>query len=245
MLLLRQGIIPSIYEEEEKFKSGLRHRKSWRIHVGERSSLARLADILGVPFKNKKEIRVHSWIENGYAFLPITEIKTINHNGEVYNLEVEDSKSFTSNAFCLHNCGDVMYLYIKVGKSASKRKKGEEIIVDVKFETFGCTAAIATSSMITDLARGKTFEQVLKITKDKVTSSLGGLPPIKIHCSVLACDALTEAIYDYLSKKGKPIAKELKDRHQRIKKEKEIVEEKYKDWADGLEEMVEKNASDK
>ena len=66
-------------------------------------------------------------------------------------------------------CGDVMWLYIKVGKSASRRKKDEEVIIDVKFETFGCTAAIATSSMITDLAKGKTFEEALKINKQEIT----------------------------------------------------------------------------
>lgn len=123
-------------------------------------------------------------------------------------------------------CGDVMWLYIKVGKN----KKGQEIVKDVKFETFGCTAAIATSSMITDLAKGKTLEEALKIDKNKITDSLGGLPPIKIHCSVLANDALTEAIYDYLSKKDRPISKELEERHQHIKREKGIIEEKYKDW---------------
>ncbi|KKR61390.1 MAG: hypothetical protein UU00_C0014G0002 [Microgenomates group bacterium GW2011_GWC1_40_35] len=110
-------------------------------------------------------------------------------------------------------CGDVMWLYIKVGKSASRRKKDEEVIIDVKFETFGCTAAIATSSMITDLAKGKTFEEALKINKQEITESLGGLPPIKVHCSVLASDALVEAIYDYLAKNKRPISKELEERH--------------------------------
>src|SRR4030042_4113951 len=71
-------------------------------------------------------------------------------------------------------CGDVMWLYIKVDKN----RKGQEIISDVKFETFGCTAAIATSSMITDLAKGKTLEEALNIDKTRITESLGGLPPI-------------------------------------------------------------------
>ena len=125
-------------------------------------------------------------------------------------------------------CGDVMYLYIEVGKD----KKGEEIIKDIKFETFGCTAAISTSSVITDLAKGKTLKQALKINSKKVVESLGGLPPIKIHCSLLGTDALSEAIYDYLSKKKKPIPKELQERHQRIKKEKKEIEKRYnKKWA--------------
>lgn len=135
-------------------------------------------------------------------------------------------------------CGDVMWLYIKVGKSASRRRKGEEVITDVKFETFGCTAAIATSSMITDLAKGKTFKEALKINKQEITDSLGGLPPIKVHCSILASDALVEAIYGYLSKNGRSISKELEERHQHIKREKEIIEERYKDWIGKQEEVV-------
>src|SRR4030042_2767514 len=87
-------------------------------------------------------------------------------------------------------CGDVMHLYIKVGKN----KKGEEIITDIKFETFGCVAAIATSSIITSLAKGKTLKEALKINKEKIIKSLGGLPPVKKHCSVLAASALEAAI---------------------------------------------------
>lgn len=130
-------------------------------------------------------------------------------------------------------CGDVMWLYIKVGKN----KKGEEIIEDIKFKTLGCAAAIATSSIITDLAKGKTLKGALEISKDKVTKSLGGLPPVKIHCSVLATDALAEAIYDYFSKNKKPIPKELQEQHNRIKKEKELIKEKYKDWIETEEKM--------
>jgi nitrogen fixation NifU-like protein len=130
-------------------------------------------------------------------------------------------------------CGDVMWLYIKVGKN----KKGKEIIKDIKFETFGCVAAIATSSVITDLAKGKTLENALKIDKKQIVESLGGLPPIKLHCSVLAADALFEAIYDYFSKNKREIPKELKEKHERIKKEKESIEEKYKDWTKAEEKM--------
>lgn len=91
-------------------------------------------------------------------------------------------------------CGDVMYIYIKVKDNKIK---------DVKFETFGCAAAIATSSMITDLARGKTLEDALKITREDIAKEVGGLPVIKLHCSNLAADALHEAIKDYLKRKGK------------------------------------------
>lgn len=90
-------------------------------------------------------------------------------------------------------CGDVMWLYIKVK---------DNIITDIKFKTFGCGAAIATSSMITELARGKTIEEAKKISRADVAENLGGLPPVKMHCSNLAADALHEAIKDYEAKKA-------------------------------------------
>ena len=88
-------------------------------------------------------------------------------------------------------CGDLMTIYIKV-----KDNRLEE----VKFKTFGCGSAIATSSMITELAKGKTLEEALKITRADVADSLGGLPPVKMHCSNLAADALHVAIEDYQKK---------------------------------------------
>ena len=94
-------------------------------------------------------------------------------------------------------CGDVMWLYIKVAQN----KKKEEFIKDIKFETFGCVAAISTSSIITDLVKGKTIKEALKVTKDDIVKSLGGLPKIKYHCSILAVDALKEAIKNYNAKK--------------------------------------------
>jgi nitrogen fixation protein NifU and related proteins len=130
-------------------------------------------------------------------------------------------------------CGDVMWLYIKVVKD----KKGQEIIKDIKFETFGCVAAIATSSAITDIAKGMTLEAAAKISKQEIVDQLGGLPPIKLHCSVLAADALAEAIYDYYTKQKHVIPAELETKHQRIQKEKDIVEEKYKDWTQKEEEI--------
>ncbi|KKR22128.1 MAG: hypothetical protein UT50_C0001G0040 [Candidatus Moranbacteria bacterium GW2011_GWA2_39_41] len=90
-------------------------------------------------------------------------------------------------------CGDLMKIYIKVKKD---KEKGD-IIDNIKFETLGCASAIATSSMVTDLAMGKTIEQALKITRDDVADALEGLPPIKMHCSNLADEALHEAIKDY------------------------------------------------
>lgn len=90
-------------------------------------------------------------------------------------------------------CGDLMKLYIKVGKN----KKKEYYIKDIKFETLGCGAAIATSSMVTDLAKGKTLDQAMKIKQSDVASELGGLTPIKMHCSNLAANALHKAIEEY------------------------------------------------
>jgi nitrogen fixation NifU-like protein len=94
-------------------------------------------------------------------------------------------------------CGDIMRIYIKV----TKNKQGEEIIKDIKFETLGCGAAIATSSMATDMAKGKTIDEALKITNRIVADELGGLPSVKMHCSNLAADALKKAIEDYKKNK--------------------------------------------
>ena len=99
-------------------------------------------------------------------------------------------------------CGDIMKIMIKVGtRKDIKTGKDEEYLEDVKFKTLGCAAAIATSSMVTELAKGKTLEEAKKITKDDVAISLKGLPPIKMHCSNLASDALRKAIEDYQKKK--------------------------------------------
>ncbi len=88
-------------------------------------------------------------------------------------------------------CGDIMKMYLKVE---------DDRIVDVKFKTFGCGAAIATSSMATELVKGKTLDEALKITNKAVAEALDGLPPVKMHCSVLAEEALKAAIEDYKSR---------------------------------------------
>ncbi|HEX7467569.1 MAG TPA: Fe-S cluster assembly scaffold protein NifU [Methanobacterium sp.] len=90
-------------------------------------------------------------------------------------------------------CGDLMTIYIKVE---------DNIITDIKFKTFGCGAAIATSSMITEMAVGKTIEEALKISRNDVADELEGLPPVKMHCSNLAADALRAAIADYKMKQA-------------------------------------------
>jgi len=89
-------------------------------------------------------------------------------------------------------CGDLMEIYIKVKK---------DVITDIKFKTFGCGSAIATSSMITELAKGKHVDEAFKITRGDVANELDGLPPQKMHCSNLAADALQAAIKDYKNKK--------------------------------------------
>ncbi|NLB88264.1 MAG: Fe-S cluster assembly scaffold protein NifU [Syntrophomonadaceae bacterium] len=88
-------------------------------------------------------------------------------------------------------CGDIMHIEILVK---------DNIIDDIKFQTYGCAAAIATSSMITEMVKGMTIEEALKVTNRNVAQSLDGLPPQKMHCSNLAADALHEAIKNYLSK---------------------------------------------
>ncbi|MDF2533510.1 MAG: iscU, partial [Clostridia bacterium] len=91
------------------------------------------------------------------------------------------------------HCGDIMKIYLKIE---------DEVITDVKFKTFGCGAAIATSSIATEMIKGKTVEEALKITNKAVVESLDGLPPQKIHCSVLAEEAVKAAIEDYQKKKA-------------------------------------------
>lgn len=90
-------------------------------------------------------------------------------------------------------CGDIMRMYIKVDG---------DVITDVKFKTFGCGAAIATSSMATELIKGKKIEDALKLTNKAVMEALDGLPPVKVHCSVLAEQAIKSAVADYYKKKG-------------------------------------------
>jgi nitrogen fixation NifU-like protein len=93
-------------------------------------------------------------------------------------------------------CGDLMRIYLKI----KKNKKGDSVIDDIKFETLGCVAAIATSSMITELAKGKTFSEAMKIKFSDVEKSLGSLPPVKKHCADLAVRALRAAIENYKKK---------------------------------------------
>lgn len=91
-------------------------------------------------------------------------------------------------------CGDVMKIYLKINPET-------EVIEDIRFETFGCAAAIATSSMVTELAKGKTIAEALKINNKDVAEALGGLPPVKLHCSLLAQEGIQAAVADYYMRK--------------------------------------------
>ena len=105
-------------------------------------------------------------------------------------------------------CGDIMKMYLKIENN---------VLVDVKFKTFGCGAAIATSSMATELVKGKTIDEALKLTNSAVVEALEGLPPVKIHCSVLAEQAVKSALSDYYTRLGidpVPIVGVIKDDHE-------------------------------
>ena len=129
-----------------------------------------------------------------------------------------------------------MYLYLKIEKD----KKGKEIIKDVKFETFGCTVAIANTSLLTTMIKGKTIEQALKINKNDLLKGFGSVPFVKVHCSMLAVDALAEAIYDYYIKNKKPISRSLQQRHETAEKIGKELKERHKELVD-LEENLHKS----
>lgn len=120
--------------------------------------------------------------------------KVLDHFSNPRNVgEIEDANGIgqVGNA----KCGDIMKMFLKVSEDG--------IIEDVSFKTFGCGAAIATSSMATEMVKGKTIEEALKISNKAVMEALGGLPPVKVHCSVLAEEALRAAIADYYKNQGK------------------------------------------
>jgi len=125
--------------------------------------------------------------------------------------EIEDAQGVgvVGNA----KCGDIMKIYLEIDEN--------DIITDCKFKTFGCGAAIATSSMATELIKGKSVKEALALTNSAVVEALDGLPPVKVHCSVLAEEAVRSAIADYYKRVGRPIDFELPEEHD----EEEIAEE--------------------
>ena len=118
----------------------------------------------------------------------------------VGEIENADGVGTVGNA----KCGDIMKMYLKIE---------DDVIVDCKFKTFGCGAAIATSSMATELIKGHTIEEALKLTNSVVVEALDGLPPVKVHCSVLAEEAVKTALADYYKKIGRPIDFEIEKDH--------------------------------
>lgn len=111
----------------------------------------------------------------------------------VGEIENADAVGEVGNA----KCGDIMKIYLKIDEN--------DVITDCKFKTFGCGAAIATSSMATELIKGHTVKEALKLTNDVVVEALEGLPPVKVHCSVLAEEAVKHAVADYYNRIGRPI----------------------------------------
>lgn len=148
-------------------------------------------------------------------------LKTFKEPKNYGELENPDGLGMVGNI----TCGDVMWLYIKVGKNDA----GKDYIEDIKFKTFGCVAAIATSSIATQVAKSKPLNEALKLTKQDIIDELGELPPLKHHCSLLAIDALSEAIYDYFSKNDIDIPKDLEELHQKNEKNVCIIEKRLQE----------------
>ena len=124
------------------------------------------------------------------------------HPRNVGEIENADGVGTVGNA----KCGDIMRIYLDVDDN--------DVIVDCKFKTFGCGAAIATSSMATELIKGKTIWEALEITNKVVVEALEGLPPVKVHCSVLAEEAVKTAVADYYNKIGRPVDFEIEKSHE-------------------------------
>ncbi len=196
LLLLRQKIISSFLVFSAK---GI-HKKHYCFYIKNEDSLIKIGKIIGqkLSFAGKIKNPRKTWFAGGFYYAPIWKNEKLDYTGPVLNLGVEKTHSYLVEAAALHNCGDIMRMFIKVGK-----RNGEEYVEDVKFQTLGCGAAISTSSMITTMVKGKPISEALKITNKAVAEALGGLPKNKLHCSVLAADALKKAIEDYQKKKVK------------------------------------------
>ena len=137
-----------------------------------------------------------------------------NHPRNVGELENPSGVGTVGNA----KCGDIMRIYLDIDKN--------QIIQEVKFKTFGCGAAVATSSMATELVKGKSVKEALKITNKAVMEALDGLPPVKVHCSLLAEEAIHAALWDYAEKEGIKIDGLVKPKSD-IHEEEEAEAEEY------------------
>lgn len=138
-----------------------------------------------------------------YSELVMDHFRNPRNVGEIEN---PDGVGEVGNA----KCGDIMRITLRIKN---------DVIEDVKFQTFGCASAIASSSMATELIKGKTIEEALQVTNKAVAEALDGLPPVKMHCSVLAEEAITEAINDYLAKNGRKPLKSLAHDHDQLEAE--------------------------
>ncbi len=238
ILFLGQGIIPSInkrdvrnpddsqYEGSNKGSGQELQGEMYEIRIEGNKSLKRLSEILDEPIDIEDQANeemsdigkdVSSWIEEGNLYMPIKKIETKNYEGRVNNIEVENSRSFVSGSLSLHNCGDLMEIYIKIGENESN----EKTIKDIKFKTFGCAAAIATSSVTTEMVKGKTLDEAEQVTNKEVAESLGGLPSVKMHCSNLAASGVHKAIYKYKKENGMEISNDLEAKYKASKRDTE------------------------
>ncbi len=198
-LLLRQHIIPSWYREAEKTVRGVHHQASYRIHVGDIDSLKRLCTILGITWKPAETVRTArwAWIQDGLVFVPVKKVMQISNPWpRLCNLEVATAHTYLTDAFAVHNCGDVMNVWLKIT---------DDRITDLKWRTFGCGSAIAATSMFSVMVTengGAKIDDALKIRPQDIMARLGGLPNRKIHCSVLADKAFRKAVNGYFRATG-------------------------------------------
>src|SRR3989338_7265644 len=194
ILLLRQGIVPSIYYEGAKISKWAQHQPVYRIHVGDQESLNKIISIVNEDNKNYACRQRNSWFDYDFFYTPITKVSTQKYVGNIYNLETNGTHTYTTDAFSIHNCGDVMEMFIKVDLKT-------QTIKECKWKTFGCASAIASTSILSEMVKGMKLEEAKKITPADIVKALGGLPARKIHCSVLGDQALRKAIEDYEKKR--------------------------------------------
>ncbi|OHA08274.1 MAG: hypothetical protein A3B37_02815 [Candidatus Sungbacteria bacterium RIFCSPLOWO2_01_FULL_59_16] len=200
-LLLRQRIVPSTFREPLKVRNGVRHRPSYRLHVGDMDSLECLAGILGIAFRRdpgkRHERRV--WFEGNHLCLPVKRVsRAAFGGGRLYNFEIAESHTYATDAFLVHNCGDMLKMWMKVDGAT-------EQIKELKWRTFGCASAIAATSMFSVMVTengGMKIADALKIRPQNIMVRLGGLPNRKIHCSVLADKSFRKTVNDYFHRTG-------------------------------------------
>lgn len=200
-LLLRQKIAPSMYREKASVAKGVNHRASYRIHVGDMASLKRLSAILKISFKidSKKRHAEEVWFDEKYLYLPIRKISKEAYSGRLYNFEVDTSHTYATDAFLVHNCGDMMHIWMKIDPETERVK-------DLKWRTFGCGSAIAATSMFSVMVTengGLTLDEARAVKPQHIMERLGGLPNRKIHCSVLVDKAFDKAANNYYREIGK------------------------------------------